>query len=913
MDCSIAKLLQKNRVEGTIHSHVSLSGQKGKFQLDRKNLETFWNLYCSGRVERKEKFIVGIAEKPQQYIPVLVDVDIKKERKTQTQTQIYSEKHIIETVAVYQSILRKLIEDCQDENLWCVVLEKPSYKVVTGGKEFVKNGFHLHFPNSFINKQDQELQLLPNIKHEIGNQKIFDDLNLTADEVIDCGYLKSPWLLYGSKKEVDSKNPYKISYIIDENGTKCDYKEKMNLMRIFDSREVQIEFTEDIEFYIPRILSVIPYGRDVCEVNCQFSNSVCGGNIPSVKKIKDLKQYKILSVEENLRQAADYLPLLDSSRCDDHNNWIMIGWILFNISEGTKEGLDLWIQFSHGIQKDHKNRGSPGNFNDSVCVHEWSKMVQKDISIGSLKHFAKMDNPDGYASVIYKFAKEHIDKSINGSHNDIAKALFEIYSQQFVCSSLTYKIWYEFINNQWKLIEEGNGLRCKISDEIVRYYEKTAGDLVKEMAVCKDGDKGGEIKRKFEQVFKIMTNLKQSPFKNNVMREAMEVFYDGEFVSRLNANPWLIGFKNGLYDLKNNIFREGRPDDFISLQLGVNYNTTLTMESDAVIQVKDFLNKVFPDKSVKQYFLDSASDVFVGGNANKIVQVWSGEGDNGKSVTQTMFEKMLGEYSVKLPTALITGKRTQSSAACPELVRAGNGVRWAVLQEPDKKDVLNIGILKELSGNDTFYARTLHREGGEINPMFKLVLICNEPPQVPHDDKATWNRIRVVPFESTFCDNPPDTEEEQLLLKKFPKDPHFTDKIPSLIEAFAWYLLEHKKTILGMKRVEPEKVRLATANYRKKNDTYRQFIEECIIEKDGVSLSLAELYSNFKEWFKDSLPNQSMPVKNEVKEYFTKIWGEYSGIKRSWKGFKIRTMEDDMEGGAENLEDSDDDGISFED
>ena len=90
---------------------------------------------------------------------------------------------------------------------------------------------------------------------------------------------------------------------------------------------------------------------------------------------------------------------------------------------------------------------------------------------------------------------------------------------------------------------------------------------------------------------------------------------------------------------------------------------------------------------------------------------WSGEGDNGKSVTQSIFEQMLGEYAIKLPTSLITGKRTQSSAACPELARSGNGVRWAVIQEPEHKDIINIGILKELSGNDTFYARKLHQNG----------------------------------------------------------------------------------------------------------------------------------------------------------------------------------------------------------
>lgn len=57
-------------------------------------------------------------------------------------------------------------------------------------------------------------------------------------------------------------------------------------------------------------------------------------------------------------------------------------------------------------------------------------------------------------------------------------------------------------------------------------------------------------------------------------------------------------------------------------------------------------------------------------------------GDNGKSVTENLFEIMLGKYAIKLPTSLLVGKRTQSSSACPELVRAGNGVRWALLQEP---------------------------------------------------------------------------------------------------------------------------------------------------------------------------------------------------------------------------------------
>jgi phage/plasmid-associated DNA primase len=246
---------------------------------------------------------------------------------------------------------------------------------------------------------------------------------------------------------------------------------------------------------------------------------------------------------------------------------------------------------------------------------------------------------------------------------------------------------------------------------------------------------------------------------------------------------------------------------------------------------------------------------------------------------------MLGEYAVKLPTSLIVGKRTASSAASPELVRAGNGVRWAVLQEPDKKDVINVGLLKELSGNDSFFARGLFKEGGEIEPMFKLVVICNDPPSMPYSDKAAWNRIRVIPFESTFCDNPPNTWEEQLREKKFPKDPFFAEKIPDMIQAFAWLLLNHRKN--GIRRIEPDKVTLATNSYRIKNDIYRQFIEECTVEDSNSLISLSEVYGFFKEWFKDSMPHHVVPVKNEVKEYFIRLWGEPSEKGCKWKGYRL--------------------------
>lgn len=281
---------------------------------------------------------------------------------------------------------------------------------------------------------------------------------------------------------------------------------------------------------------------------------------------------------------------------------------------------------------------------------------------------------------------------------------------------------------------------------------------------------------------------------------------------------------------------------------------------------------------------------------------WTGEGDNGKSVTQLFFELMMGKLAIKLNTNIITGKKPSAGAAFADLARAGGGVRWAVLEEPDADEMINTGIFKHMSGNDSFYARDLFergKDGREIKPLFKLVFICNKLPRMKAADKAVWNRVRVIPFEATFCrpDNPaPESYEEQLRQKRFPMDKQFGKKIPNLVEAFAWYLLQHRLKIMNSPRVEPEKVRSATEIYRKQNDIYRQFVDESIAEDKDKWISLVELYNLFKEWFKDSLPGHSVPVKNEIEEYFSKIWGTPDSGKK-WKGYRQRTIQDDIDSG----------------
>lgn len=240
---------------------------------------------------------------------------------------------------------------------------------------------------------------------------------------------------------------------------------------------------------------------------------------------------------------------------------------------------------------------------------------------------------------------------------------------------------------------------------------------------------------------------------------------------------------------------------------------------------------------------------------------------------------MLGRLAIKFSTTLITGKKTQTGNANPELARAGDGVRWAVMEEPNPDEMINTGTLKALTGNDSYWARDLFQKGKdthEIQPLFKLHMICNNLPAIRDADKATWNRIRVIPFESTFLpeNECPTDIADQILQKTFPMDRNFNDKIPNLIQPLAWYLIQRWKATRNLEQVEPNKVKAATDIYRQDNDIYHQFEKQCIFEKTDAKLTPAVMYTHFKEWFKEEFPNQTVPTRLVMVRQFVLVWGE---------------------------------------
>jgi phage/plasmid-associated DNA primase len=333
-----------------------------------------------------------------------------------------------------------------------------------------------------------------------------------------------------------------------------------------------------------------------------------------------------------------------------------------------------------------------------------------------------------------------------------------------------------------------------------------------------------------------------------------------------------------------------------------------------------------------------------GRNAEKLFRIFSGCGDNSKSVFIKLMERAFGSYCVNVPVSVITVKRGSSSSATPETARL-RGCHIATCAEPDDNETIKAGIVKSMTGNDRFFTRALFSNGEEIEAMYKLILITNKVPSIPNAGKAIKNRVIIIPFLATFVDKDyPEDEHEQYETKTFKKDPDFEDYIPLLSQAMLWCAVHDYREycVEGLKKF-PQVIVDETNNYWEENDPYDLFIREKLVkeviheseledhdivlnpedrtnehmeaedvedvrvpdviltEKSGrkkktpkkkeprytTELLLTDAHRVFKSWVKEAFPSMNpMPDQATVKTELTNRLGPQKN--RKWLGWSIR-------------------------
>ena len=787
------EFLRNNYAKGDTFTHTSISSPPGRYYIADEDLNKFEDLYFTAVFENN--IGMHLTEAPSIYSPVKVDLDFRYMGNSLERR--YSAGQIFEIVDLYMNEFKEWFYELDSNHKTVLIFEKemPRYKSKKDEGEklrVIKDGVHIMWPWLVTSWKLQEI-IRKSICAKIGN--ILDSISLTNSiyDVIDKQVIiKNPWQMYGSKKPGCSA--YKLTSILNYD---VNYERKeLNVCDIMERNGGERWLITQLR--IKRDKSESP--PIIAEKQKEFEEEEKILEVQTQKKTILDKKYEptqvVAASKNNIELAKDLVSILDVKRASSYKSWIEIGWCLHNIHNQDDQLLQTWIEFS---KKDSDYVDSA----EEECTKYWNHAHDGGLAIGTLCHWAKIDNPKAYFDIRGKHASKQVQKGLDEfTEHEVAVVMKHLFDNEYICTSFKHKTWYYYDGIRWALTDSGINLRKRISTDVHRVFEECIVRRTQEAyhTALTTGNNNGEdptemiqnqadISKQYKKKIKKLRG--STSFKNNIMTECSEIFYKDakEFLELLDMNLDILGFENGVYELDTGIFRLGRPEDYITMSTKIEYREC-KMDDEDVQEVLEFFSKIYTNVDVREYMLTLLSTFLSGSVKEEKFHIWTGTGSNGKSKMLELLQHSIGDYYGTLPITLLTGKRADCISANPHMSRT-KGKRFIVLNEPDSTTTLNVGLMKELTGGDVITTRPLYQEPFDFKPQFKIALVANDIPAINPDDEATWRRVRVAQHQSKFVLNP---DPENPL--EFKRDNTITSKLKDWSQPFIWLLLQYYKKYL---------------------------------------------------------------------------------------------------------------------
>jgi P4 family phage/plasmid primase-like protien len=363
------------------------------------------------------------------------------------------------------------------------------------------------------------------------------------------------------------------------------------------------------------------------------------------------------------------------------------------------------------------------------------------------------------------------------------------------------------------------------------------------------------------------------------MREAREIFFDREFVKKLDTRRDLLCFTNGVYDFSTDEFRPGKPEDYISKCTQHEYRELdEERDKDTIVEIEHYFHQLFPKEELYQYMWYHMASLVLGETERiQALHYYIGVGSNGKSLMISFLEMTFGDYATALDANYFTSGRGNRGSATPDIAKLP-GVRLAITQEPTeagKSLVLSEGPMKQLtSGTDKIVYRGLYKDEESFVPQAHSIIAANDFLPVRSQDDGTWRRIRVVRFESKFLEKPNPNDKENPF--QFKIDWSIKDKFKKWVLVFMGMLIKIAKVQRGLVPMCNNVLKESNA-YRRKEDFVSAFLEETFEScepnpHDRLQKSVVQRL--FADWYNKEYGEKISNKIQKVYDVMTKRYGE---------------------------------------
>ena len=749
--------------KGAPYTHTRIGDKElgvfgGTYNIPDDKLDEFYDKYKECVI--KDGAQEYLTEKQLENGPLLVDVDLRYD--ISVTKRLHNKEHIVDLIDLYLDAINKIMTVPKDHKMNIYVMEKSEVNML---EDKTKDGIHILFS---INTDSTIQHMIRNeVLKNIGNTWTLPLTNSWDDVLDECITKKTTnWQLFGSRKP--GHKSYMLSYVYE-----VSKKDDVDDWDIYEIKKQDFDILKNFKQLTAR--NIVNSNFQIQEsmknqydslkqttkntikkkklVIKSYKGSGGGGgggrgdmidyqNISNEQQLDELIENSIMNIDSlqyEIKETHLYNMALPIEYWGENSfyKWIRVGWALRN----TNFKLFLtWVKFSS--QWD--------NFSFSDVPDLFTRWCNFDaanpdgLTNRSIIYWCKQDSPDMYKSIRFETIDYFVQESIEFATDfDLANILYHIYKDRFVCVSIKNNVWYEYYGNLWREIDSGNTLRIQISKEMWnKFFEKSQQITARLIQLESESEEWKKLKVINQKISTISAYLKKTNIKNNIMREARELFYDRDFMEKLDSNPYLICFNNFVIDFKKKEHRKGRPEDYLSKCTNIDFITNLSNYSSVQNEILSFMEQLFPENKLNKYMWQHLASCLLGTNDNQKFNIYTGSGANGKSKLVELMARCMGDYKATVPITLITQKRNTIGSTSSEVAQL-IGTRYAVMQEPSKGDKINEGIMKEITGGDPIQARALFKDSITFVPQFKLAVCTNTLFDIASNDDGTWRRIRV--------------------------------------------------------------------------------------------------------------------------------------------------------------------------
>lgn len=894
-----------------------------RYSIDSGSRELFWDTLLTGIENREISSIYeNVVDRNSQfsfYLEILFRQDELEE--------FDSSMFIKNLVYVTQGHLRREIpRSFHSENLKVLVCESELEDIVEGDLELSRYVLLIKVP--FLSLEPKKIvNIVDLVNAEMNMKKIWRQLIPIPYSSSEEEPESLSWRPYECKARWSTK---RNSYPIWPTSQKEEWP-ICNQVRVISF--ITPDAMENDEVYSTLICGMdelldhfpLKYHEDIREDRITLSNFIdsppvtflpliCSSGYKMVIERKKYKRsYQIYDDEITFFSDEDrvvemLLDMIPQERYKERSFLIVVGKSLFNVYNGSDTGLSVWKE---RMSTDLVQSIDPRRKWIEWRIHRSSPKGIIRYTMKTIMWFAYKSSSESFEAWQELWAlKEVIDSN--------SSKLSQVSVSRFVTKLLFLHIMYS--HGKWFIYNGKNWEEHSESDRIKLYIEGRCNNIIGHLVDVvsntiipqlnpgtDEEDSNDPRKMILTALYQLRSSTTSDKGQREIINTMRKYFYDPSF-DYLDSNLDILPVQNGtiMFDSEGAVLRESLPEDFCTMVAPTPL--ILGSECPGYSEMHTWLLQIFGnDQDTVDLFLSDHARAMVGGNIDKLLILWLGTGNNGKSALKGTFEDMLQYLCKTMPKNAVMFQ--SRGGPTPELARL-KGARYAFICEIDMKDKLSESIIKAMTGGDNFFARKNHQDGGELTPSATLIFMANKYFLLPCPDQAMQSRIRAYPFNSRWSSEASDSIEEQMRTRIFKKDPFFRRNTPKYAPGLLKLLFESYNRSCKESIPMSEQMIQAREEFMNRNDPFRAFYNEFIepvFQKEtsglslkqgtdldmGIRLFVSELKERFSIWvaekFEDIRPSEDIIVEEFGKRIGTKI-ETISGIK-FWRGYRMKVKD----------------------